>query len=125
MATSNKDKVTPPAPDEPPADELHGAELADADERPADAEPALAKSVEELSPDERANLSRYYRQLRTAQTPGDQEEARERIRALMGPAAEIGDHVVTLANGAQHRMEYAGATRHNGVPILSVYEDAL
>jgi hypothetical protein len=119
------------------ADAAHQAQLADpaetvpesdqpapSDQAPDEPAPAT-KRPEDLSPNGRALLSRHYRALRMAQSPGDQEEARERIRELLGPDAEIGDHVVTLADGSQHRMEYGGSTKHNGVPILAVYEDAL
>lgn len=126
MATSAKDKSTDPAPPDG-----HQEELADAAETSATPSPSEEEAVagprrpEDLSPDERATLSRHYRALRLAESTGDADEAREKIRALLGADAEIGDHVVTLADGNQHRMEYAGSTKHNGVPILSVYESPL
>lgn len=83
------------------------------------------RSPEDLDAEERGALSRAYHQLRTAKEPGDAAEARERIRKILGPDAEIGDHVVILANGEVHRTEYGGTTKHNGVPVISAYESLL
>lgn len=114
MSTS-KDKAA--AADKAPADtpdELAGAELA-----------AEVKRPEDLTTEERAQLSRHYRSLRLAESPGDAEEARERIRGLLGAEAEIGDHVLVLADGRRVRTEYAGATSHDGMPVVGAYESVL
>lgn len=124
MATSTREKSQAPTEDQTTL--ADAPEESDSPAPPVEPEAApRSRDLEDLTPDERATVSRHYKALRLAVAPGDQEEARERIRSIMGPDAEIGDHVVTLANGEQHRMEYAGSTRHNGIPILGVYEHPL
>jgi hypothetical protein len=112
MATTTKEKPDP-------------ADAGQAETPEPDQPAQVTKRPEDLSADERATLSRHYKALRLAATPGDAEEARERIRALLGPDAEIGDHVVVLADGAVHRVEYAGTTLHDGVPVISAYAHVL
>ena len=104
MSTSTKSKDQLP-------DVEHGPEA-------ADQEPVEHAGLTDAQMAER---SRQYVKLRMAATPGDAEEARERIRAIDGPDAEIGDHVLVLADGTQVRTEYAGATMHNGVPVVLTY----
>ncbi|MBG0819141.1 hypothetical protein [Planomonospora sp. ID82291] len=45
----------------------------------------------------------------------DQEEA-----AAAQPAT--GNHVLVLADGRSVRSDFAGATHHDGLPVVSVYE---
>lgn len=82
---------------------------------------AVEAAPAELSEAQKAEVTRQYVKLRSAATPGDAEEARDKIRALLGADAEIGDHVLVLADGRRVRSEYAGSTMHDGVPVISAY----
>lgn len=84
---------------------------------------AEATAPRELSERERSEVHRAYNALRSAENLDDAEEARERIRAVLGEDAEIGDHVIVLANGNTHRVEVPHATTHNGSAVVSVLHD--
>lgn len=76
----------------------------------------------ELTPVQVRERSRAYVALRIAVDATEAEEARDRIRSIDGDDAEIGDHVLVLADGRQVRTEYASTTIHDGVPVVSAYE---
>lgn len=84
---------------------------------------AEATAPRELSDRERNEVHRAYNALRGAENQDEADEARERIRAVLGEDAEIGDHVIVLANGHTHRVEVPHGTNHNGSPVVSVLYD--
>lgn len=118
MTTTPKDKTQEPA----KLPEDSGTDRNDSEPDGTERDrPAPEEARQELTEAQRAERSRQYVKLRMAATPGDAEEAREKIRAIDGPDAEIGDHVLVLADGRQFRTEYAGATMHDGLPVISTY----
>jgi hypothetical protein len=84
---------------------------------------AEAPEAPELTDRDRTEVRRAYQALRSAPDRDAADEARGRIRAVLGAEAEIGDHVLTLANGERHRVEVPHGTTHNGSAVISAVFD--
>lgn len=84
---------------------------------------AEATAPRELSERERSEVHRAYNALRGAKDLDEAAEARDRIRAVLGEDAEIGDHVIVLANGNTHRVEVPHGTNHNNSTVVNVIYD--